>query len=78
MFFRRLRTLMDELLVAPKHETRIDQLTPGIDSSSAGDEFEQDRTAWGQYGESQSLATAVDLLKNDYLGVRRTHPRRFA
>jgi hypothetical protein len=73
MFFRRLRTLLDELLVAPKHETRIDQLTPAIDSGSTGDEFEQDRTKWGQYGASQTLETAVGLVKNDYLAVRRTH-----
>jgi hypothetical protein len=73
MFFRRLRTLMDALLAAPDYEARIDALTPAIDGGSAGDEFELDWTKWGQYGASQTLATAVSLLKNAYLAVRRTH-----
>ena len=73
MFFRRLRTLMDELLVYPLHENRIDELVPLIDANSTGNEAALDAAKWGQYGTPQTLTEAVDILKNDYLAVRRPH-----
>jgi hypothetical protein len=73
MFFRRLRTLMDELLVYPVYENRIDELVLMIDSNSTGNEAALDSTAWGQYGTPQTLTEAVDLIKNDYLALRRPH-----
>jgi len=68
MYYRRLRTLMDELLVDGRYEARIDELAAMIATEAAMDIIE-----WGQYGESQDLTTAVNILKNDYLAVRRTH-----
>ncbi|MHC4090724.1 MAG: CotH kinase family protein [Planctomycetota bacterium] len=68
MYFRRLRTVMDEYLVAGRYEARIDELVAPI-----VDEAEADRQAWGWYGQSQTLAQAVDALKNDYLVPRRDH-----
>lgn len=68
MYYRRLRTLMDELLSGSRFEDRIDELIADI-----GPEAVLDVNKWGQYGQAQSLATAVGLLKNDYLTVRRTH-----
>jgi len=73
MFFRRLRTLMDELLVYPLHENRIDELVSLIDSNSTGNEAALDAAKWGQYGTPQTLTEAVDIIKNDYLAVRRPH-----
>ncbi|MBE7507677.1 MAG: CotH kinase family protein [Planctomycetia bacterium] len=68
MYHRRLRTLADELLQAGRYEDRIDELVSHI-----GPEAVLDVAKWGQYGQSQSLATAVNILKNDYLAVRRIH-----
>jgi len=73
MFFRRLRTLMDEQLVAPLLDDRIDQLVAEIDGSSTGNEHALDVADWGQYGAPQTIDQAVAILKNDYLAVRRTH-----
>jgi hypothetical protein len=68
MFYRRLRTLMDELLVLERYEARIDELT-----ALMAPEAESDRQAWGWYGQDQDQATAVTILKQDYLGPRRVH-----
>jgi len=68
MYYRRLRTLVDWLLADGRHEARIDELTAPMVA-----EAELDRTRWGQYGQAQSMAEAVAILKNDYLLVRRTH-----
>jgi len=68
MYFRRLRTLMDELLIDGRYEARIDELV-----SLIFEEAELDRMVWGQYGAAQSLDTAIDILKNEYLAARRIH-----
>lgn len=68
MYYRRLRTLLDELLVEGHFEARIDELVPLIT-----DDAESDRLKWGQYGVAQTLAQAVAILKADYLAVRRVH-----
>ncbi|WP_169853001.1 lamin tail domain-containing protein [Anaerohalosphaera lusitana] len=84
MFRRRLRTCMDEFLKAPGTqyserpiENRIDEMY-----SQMGPELQLDYEKWadpwtwgGQegYPKDQTPAQAVDILKNDYLDVRRTH-----
>ncbi len=68
MYFRRLRTLMDEQLVDGYYEARIDSIVTLIST-----EADLDKTKWGQYGTAQTLTEAVNILKNDYLIPRRTH-----
>ena len=68
MYLRRLRTLMDTLLVEDAYEQRIDELVPLIEPETA-----LDHATWGQYGESQTMVEAVAVLTNEYLAVRRTH-----
>jgi spore coat protein CotH len=68
MYFRRLRTLMDTLLGGEHYEDRIDELVPLIAPEAA-----LDASAWGQYPAPQTLTQATDLLKSDYLNVRRIH-----
>lgn len=76
MYLRRLRTLMDTLLQPPGTPTndlgfegRIDALVGLMTPDVA-----LDRSQWGNpYGAYQDFATAIHILKNDYLAVRRTH-----
>ncbi len=68
MFRRRLRTLMDELFAPPLLDDRLAGLEVLLNADAA-----LDRAAWGQFGQSQTLAQAMDVLATDYLGVRRTH-----
>ncbi len=68
MYYRRLRTLMDELLVEGRYEARIDELAALI-----ADEAAADKAKWGQYGVPETLETAVARLKQEYLAVRREH-----
>lgn len=68
MYFRRLRTLCDLLLPAGRYEDRIDEVVALIAPEAA-----MDVVKWGQYGVPQTLSEAVNILKNDYLAVRRVH-----
>jgi hypothetical protein len=68
MYYRRLRSLMDQLLTTGEYESRIVEL-----QAQFAVEAEQDRQLWGQYGESQDLTTAGAILENDYLHKRRVH-----
>ncbi|HLO39899.1 MAG TPA: CotH kinase family protein [Phycisphaerales bacterium] len=76
MYLRRLRTLMDELLQAPGTpmaqrvlENRINEL-----QSLCGPDVALDRAKWGNpYGANQDLATALGILKTQYLDPRRVH-----
>ncbi len=76
MYLRRLRTLMDTLLQpastplpARRFESRIDSLF-----AQCLPDVLLDRARWGNpYGENQDFATAVNILKNDYLVRRRSH-----
>lgn len=68
MYFRRLRTLYDDLLAPGRFEARIDALVAELSSEGA-----RDASKWGQYGAAQSVATAANLIKTNYLPVRRTH-----
>jgi hypothetical protein len=76
MFLRRLRTLMDEFLqppdtpVAERHfENRLDALSVPLTADAA-----LDLAKWGAgFGSLQSLATAVNVIKNNYLAQRRVH-----
>jgi hypothetical protein len=76
MYLRRLRTVMENVLQAPgtpptelQIEKRIDQLVARI-----GADVALDRAKWGApYGQDQSLSSAVSIMKNSYLAVRRRH-----
>jgi hypothetical protein len=68
MYYRRLRTLADTLLVEGRYEARIDQLAALI-----ADEAQADRAKWGWYGAEETPAQAVTRLETEYLGPRRTH-----
>ncbi len=69
MFFRRLRTVMDELLVEGRYEARISQLAALIGPEAALDKLQP----WGWVGAEQTLATAIDVLETEYLDKRRVH-----
>jgi hypothetical protein len=68
MYYRRLRTVMDELLAPGAYEARLAELTGPIASLA-----QEDRLKWGQYGQSQTLAQAAALITGDYLPRRRNH-----
>ncbi|MBN2023480.1 MAG: lamin tail domain-containing protein [Pirellulales bacterium] len=76
MYLRRLRTLMDELLQPPGtpsgellFEQRINELYTKMASDVA-----LDRAKWGNpYGENQTFEYAINVIKTQYLAVRRTH-----
>jgi len=68
MFQRRLRTLVDELLISSVADDRIEERALAL-----GNDAVLDRNKWGQFGQSQSLAQALRALKSDYLAPRRTH-----
>ncbi len=68
MYYRRLRTLMDEFLAEGRYESRIAQLVPLIETEAV-----LDVQLWGQYGAPQTVAVAAAILENEYLDPRRTH-----
>jgi len=76
MYLRRLRSLMDQLLQPPAtpyaqrfYETRIDNLIGQMQGDIA-----LDLRAWPpDWATTQSVPSALDSLKNDYLAVRRIH-----
>jgi hypothetical protein len=68
MFQRRLRTLVDELLLSTVADESIDATVLAL-----GNDAVLDRNKWGQFGQRQSLERAIATLKNDYLAPRRTH-----
>jgi hypothetical protein len=84
MYLRRLRTVMDELLKAPGTpynelfiEGRIDELVETMAPDVALD-YNIWANPWpwggqGGYPRDQSFQYAINVLKNDYLAVRRTH-----
>ncbi len=69
LYYRRLRTLMDSLLTAGVFEQRLDELAALIAPEAALDRLEP----WGQWGEAQTLAEAVSILKDEHLTPRRQH-----
>jgi len=68
MYFRRLRSIMDLLLVEGRYETRIDELYAQTSVEAA-----LDIVKWGQYGVAQTQLQAIDILKQDFIEKRRTH-----
>ena len=76
MFLRRLRTLMDALLQPPetpldqlRYEMRLEDFFSQLQSDAA-----LDLARWGTgYGVRQDLATAMKILKDNYLKPRRIH-----
>jgi hypothetical protein len=84
MYLRRLRTVMDEFLKAPGTpynelfiERRIDELVTAMAPDVALDySIWANPWSWGGQGgypRDQSFQYAINVLKNDYLAVRRTH-----
>jgi len=75
MVQRRLRTLMDEILqpaTVPLDQRRLEARLDDLAADLASD-VDQDREAWGWYGQSQTLDQAITALKHEYLDVRRSH-----
>ena len=84
MYLRRLRTVMDEFLKPPGTpyddlfiENRIDELAALMAPDVLRD-YNQWANPWtwggqGGYPRDQSFAYAINVLKEDYLAVRRTH-----
>lgn len=84
MYLRRLRTVMDDLLKAPGTpndelfiENRIDELVMAMRRDVALD-YAKWANPWpwggqGDYLRDQSFQYAIDVIKDDYLAVRRTH-----
>ncbi len=76
MYQRRMRTIMDQMLQAPGtdyndlyFENRLDEFWILLN-----DDVILDRAKWGHYGGTQqTLQQAMDIMKNDYLDVRRDH-----
>jgi hypothetical protein len=84
MYLRRLRTVMDEFLQPPGTpyaglfvENRIDELVAAMASDVAVDyRMWADPWTWGgqeSYPRDQSFEYAINVLKEDYVAVRRTH-----
>jgi len=69
MYFRRLRTLMDELLVEGRYEARVAEIAAEIAPEAALDKLQP----WGQPGQPQDLATAINVLQTLYFDPRRVH-----
>jgi len=69
MYYRRLRTLSDQLLVEGHYESRLDALAPLIAPEAALDALQP----WEQPGTPQDLPTAIDILKSEFLEPRRIH-----
>jgi len=84
MYLRRLRTVMDEFLKPPGTsynelfiEKHIDELVAAMTPDVALD-YNKWANPWswggqGGYPRDQSFQYAIDVIKNDYLAVRRTH-----
>ncbi len=76
MYLRRLRTLMDQFLQPPGtssdqlwYEGRIDELEALMQP-----DVSLDADRWPhQWGIPQTFSEAIDILKREYLAVRRTH-----
>jgi len=76
MYLRRLRSIMDEQLQPPGtpaselyFEQRIDELYEQMQSDVA-----LDAAAWPvEWGIPQTFTEAIDIIKTDYLAVRRVH-----
>ena len=68
MYYRRLRTLMDQFLISGKYEARIDQLVAPIEAEAA-----LDAATWPQWGEPLTARRAAEQIKTEYLPARRTH-----
>ncbi|MHC4558030.1 MAG: lamin tail domain-containing protein [Planctomycetota bacterium] len=84
MYLRRLRTVMDEFLKAPGTpnselfiENRIDKLVAEMSPDVTRDYVKwANPWTWGGqdgYPRDQSFQYAIDVIKYDYLAVRRTH-----
>lgn len=68
MYYRRLRTLMDQMLAPGYYEAQIAALAPACDP-----EVVLDIALWDQYGIPQTHAEALGLILDDYLPRRRHH-----
>ena len=68
MYFRRLRSLMDQLLAEGYFEKRLAEISAAVGPDTALDAVE-----WGQQGTPQAQSTAVAIIGTDYLQPRRNH-----
>ncbi len=87
MYLRRLRTLMDEILKAPGTpydqlviEKRLDEMVAEMQATVAEDAqrwlLGPDNWSWGGQGgypRRQTFLDAINIIKDGYLAVRRTH-----
>lgn len=78
MYYRRLRTLLDEQLQPPQtpqneleYEARLGELYDRMVSDVTLD-YNKWANPW-PYGQDQSFAEAIEYLKSDFLVPRRTH-----
>ncbi|MDG2122078.1 MAG: lamin tail domain-containing protein [Verrucomicrobiales bacterium] len=75
MFRRRFRTIIDEIL-QPLDTPAGDRLLESLIDSYAtqiGTDAATDLAKWRTYGQRQTMAQAIAILKTDYLDVRRQH-----
>lgn len=68
MFRRRLQTLVDEVFTSSLLDDRLEVLEQQLEADAR-----RDRVKWGQFGQAQSLAEALGILREDYLAPRRDH-----
>lgn len=68
MFQRRLRTLVDELLLSSQPNDSIAAYTDALGRDAA-----LDVNKWGQFGQPQSLGRATAILQREYINPRRNH-----
>ena len=75
LYRRRLRTLMDEILGAPNSDPATRWIDTRIDEMAAmiGNDAVLDLAKWRNFGQRQTLAEAIGILKTEYLDVRRVH-----
>ncbi len=72
MFRRRLWTVMEETIGSDAASSPLGQRLEELRGQLAAD-GELDRSAWGQYGQPQTLDKALEVLRRQYLEVRRRH-----
>jgi hypothetical protein len=77
MFLRRLRTAMDELFGPPGTTDSFVDRRLNEHLATMGPDTALDKQAWAnprwRWGEDQTFAEAVEIIRNEYLEVRREH-----
>lgn len=75
MFLRRLRTLMDQFLCAPGTAAEQLYFEPRLNywKDTLAEDAALDRSVWPTWGQNQTLAQAIGLIRDQYLPGRRQH-----